>query len=638
MFPELREMDPAVYREELRRTLSMVLPWGGLLCILAWLPFLITDAQLHPQWKMELRYLRLSLTAAGTIVLLASFVPFLRRQAITWGNLLAFVALSATPAITNLVNNDPRYVSGYMLVLVLFVLFPLPFFHVTAQLTFSMIQYVVIAIVYDRGLFVPEQEYSRNNVFIAFIFSVVMSYVNERARMRAKLRERKLDAKTNELEETLGTVRTLKNKQDGDYFLTSLLIKPLGGNTLHSPVIEAEVLMRQKTRFQFQKWHVEIGGDLAVVHGIKLRGRNYAVFLNGDAMGKSIQGAGGALVLGTVFKSFVTRTQVSSRMQDRFPEQWMRELFLELQTVFISFDGSMLTSAAAGLIDEMTGTLYHMQAEHPALVLLRHGKAEFIEPETALPKIGIAGFDDRFTLSVLRLEPEDVIIAGSDGRDDLAVGVDGEGNRMINENEKLFLKFVEDTNGNLSQIQDKISGHGEITDDLSLIRLRYHPIASMPSPDEQQALLYQRAKEAIGAGRWQEGADALETALGRGETLEILGDLGKALVHLKQFPRAAQLCERYTELAPWSTEFLFATSFALKHSGDTARAVDFGERARIRRPRLVKNLLNLAELYLRQSNLDRTDELLRQARAIEPENPRLHKIAAALEAKLPIPA
>lgn len=630
-------MDPLVYREDLRRTLSMVLPWGGLLCILAWLPFLITDAQLHPQWKMELRYLRLSLTAAGTIVLLVSFIPPLRRMSITWGNFLAFVALSATPAITNLVNNDPRYVSGYMLVLVLFVLFPLPFFHVTTLLTFSMVQYVVIAIVYDRGLFVPEQEYSRNNVFIAYIFSVVMSYVNERARMRAKLRERKLDAKTNELEETLGTVRSLKTKQDGDYFLTSLLIKPLGGSTLESPVVEAEVLMRQKTRFQFQKWHVEIGGDLAVVHGIKLRGRSYAVFLNGDAMGKSIQGAGGALVLGTVFKSFVTRTQVSSRMQERFPEQWMRELFLELQTVFISFEGSMLTSAAAGLIDELTGTLYHMQAEHPALVLLREGKAEFIEPDAALPKIGIAGFDDRFTLSVVRLEREDVIIAGSDGRDDLAVGHDAEGNRMINENEKLFLKFVEETGGNLAQIQERIASHGEITDDLSLIRLRYHPVASSPAPDEQQALLHQRAKEAMAAGRWQEAADTLTTALERGETTDIVGDLGRCLVRLKQFPRAAQLCERYTELAPWSTEFLYAASFALKHSGDIRRAVDFGERARIRQPRHLKNLLNLAELYLRQNNLDRTDELLRQVRTADPENPRLHKLAAALEAKTPIP-
>lgn len=52
--------------------------------------------------------------------------------------------------------------------------------------------------------------------------------------------------------------------------------------------------------------------------------------MNGDAMGKSIQGAGGALVLGTVFNTILTRSSISLH-QNKKPEKWLEEAFLELQ-------------------------------------------------------------------------------------------------------------------------------------------------------------------------------------------------------------------------------------------------------------------------------------------------------------------
>ncbi len=45
------------------------------------------------------------------------------------------------------------------------------------------------------------------------------------------------------------------------------------------------------------------------------------VFINGDAMGKSIQGAGGAIVLGVVFKSVVARTRIVKEAKNKHPEQ-----------------------------------------------------------------------------------------------------------------------------------------------------------------------------------------------------------------------------------------------------------------------------------------------------------------------------
>lgn len=68
-------------------------------------------------------------------------------------------------------------------------------------------------------------------------------------------------------------------------------------------------------------------------------------------MGKSIQGAGGALVLGVVFKSILSRARLFSTKETVFPERWLKVAFQELQSVFESFDGSMMISVVMGLID-----------------------------------------------------------------------------------------------------------------------------------------------------------------------------------------------------------------------------------------------------------------------------------------------
>ncbi|HQI21284.1 MAG TPA: 7TM diverse intracellular signaling domain-containing protein, partial [Leptospiraceae bacterium] len=190
--------------------------------------------------------------------------------------------------------------------------------------------------------------------FSIFVIGIAVILANRFMRVHNSVEELNED-RTRELSETLSTVQAMKTQQDGDYFLTSLLISPLNANRADSRIFGVETLISQKKKFKFKKWEAEIGGDIVTAHTIELAGRRYVAFLNGDAMGKSIQGAGGALVLGTVFKSLITRTQTSTLLQSRMPERWLKECFLELQNTFVSFDGTMLISAVVGLADEATG-------------------------------------------------------------------------------------------------------------------------------------------------------------------------------------------------------------------------------------------------------------------------------------------
>ena len=414
--------------------------------------------------------------------------------------------------------------------------------------------------------------------------------------------EEKVEQRTEELQETLNQVQELKTQQDGDYFLTSLLIGPLSSARTRDPRVQVETLVRQKKSFQFRRWTADLGGDLCSAAEIGLRGREYTVILNGDAMGKSIQGAGGALVLGTVFKSIITRTQDTETMSSRPPELWLKDTFSELQNVFVAFDGLMLISVVVALVDRESGTLYFINAEHPSPVLLRRGVASFLEEEIALRKIGIMDVTGDLVIRTFRLLPEDLVFLGSDGRDDIVLGHDLDGRRQINENELLFLRSVEDAGGSLDRIFASLNARGELMDDLSLVRVGYREDSARPDDTGYDV-----------------GPSVLEA---------------RALLKKREFSAALNTLEPALEAAPYQSELLHLASMALKGERRLAEAVELAERFRLRQPQHAGNLINLADLYRLSGNVERARSMLERVERNRPGHPSARRIRELLSTSL----
>lgn len=443
--------------------------------------------------------------------------------------------------------------------------------------------------------------------------------------------EEMVNQRTRELNDTLSEMQKMQEKQDGDYFLTSLLIKPLKGSFARSETVSIQIFERQMKQFRFRNKQSEIGGDLSVSDSIYLMGKKYTVFLNADAMGKSIQGAGGALVMGTVFKSIITRTQKLRYMQDRHPERWLKECFQEVHNVFISFDGHMLLSAILGLVDEETGTLYYINAEHPWIVLYRDGVASFLENEHSLRKIGFTEMTgDEVVIQIYPLRPGDVLILGSDGRDDLFVGHSG-GNRMINDDETVFLRHVKEGDGDLAEICRVMLMFGELTDDLSLMRISFlEEVAHAAKESPKKNVYYQMLGEGIQSyrdGEWNHAIYALEIALeSEPDDLYCLRELSKLYMKSKDYEKAIDLANRYLQLNPGDTDFLFYIAYAHKQKRDFVLATEYAERLRFRDPKNFNNLLLLAEILMHRRDIERSKEVLIALQEMSPENPKLLKL------------
>ncbi len=286
--------------------------------------------------------------------------------------------------------------------------------------------------------------------------------------------DEKVKERTRELAETLNSVSELKIKQDYDYYLATLLIEPLTQKNNDSTTVQVEYILKQKKQFIYKGKQYELGGDFCTSDRVNICGKYYTIFVNGDAMGKSIQGASGALVLGVVFKSLISRTKLFKENSDKPPEIWLKDCFVELQEIFKSFDGRMLVSSFLGVLDEINGFLYYINTDHPWLVLYRNSICSFIDKKHHFYKFGMVGVKQEIVIRTFQMQRGDVLFSGSDGKDDFLFLDPDLKKTMMNFDTNNFLQRVEVSHGDLNQIMKLTEEVGEVTDDISLLRVEFN--------------------------------------------------------------------------------------------------------------------------------------------------------------------
>ncbi|HMW62034.1 MAG TPA: SpoIIE family protein phosphatase, partial [Leptospiraceae bacterium] len=223
-----------------------------------------------------------------------------------------------------------------------------------------------------------------------------------------------------------------------------------------------------------------------------------------------------------------------------------------------------------GLVDNLTGMLYYINAEHPFTVLYRKGKATFLEQELELRKLGMPEQEEQFRVRTMQLLAEDVLIAGSDGRDDIVIRNPQTGEEKVNDDEFLFLKHVEQADGLLDGIIDRLKASGTVLDDISLLRLSYRennpaPIAHIPVEIRETIADAQRLVE---AGRHEEVLARLEDLFAANRSLpELLKTLGAIYFHKQEYARAAECFESYLEEVPSDNEYIYALSNVYRLGG-----------------------------------------------------------------------
>jgi serine phosphatase RsbU (regulator of sigma subunit) len=237
-------------------------------------------------------------------------------------------------------------------------------------------------------------------------------------------------------------------------------------------------------KFEFRNSASQIGGDFVLADNLRLGNKNYRFLCNADAMGKSMQGAGGALIFGSVIRSILNRTQYTDHLTEvTKPNEWLEDCYIELVKVFYSMQGTMSVSCILALLDDQTGSLFSLNAGHPPLILYRDGKANFLDEESVNQKIGESFAYEKIRkndlkISKVLLRRHDRLLFGSDGKDDILLISEDATKREINSNDHFFLECLEEANGDLHKVLSSIEKRGTLMDDFSLLSIEFiNPMA-----------------------------------------------------------------------------------------------------------------------------------------------------------------
>ena len=394
-----------------------------------------------------------------------------------------------------------------------------------------------------------------------------------------ELLEEKVKVRTQELQETLDRVQQLKKQQDGDYFLTSLLLAPLMQNRNNSKNVDIKFLLDQKKKFQFKNKHYSIGGDICITGNLYLNEERYSMFFNGDAMGKSMMGAGGALVIGSIINAIMARSAANQRRMKMSPDEWLQETFIEAQRVMETFGGTMFISCVLGLVNERTGLLHYFNAEHPFVILFRDGKAQFIEEEIGAYKLGFP--ENSLATKRFQLCHGDVIFCGSDGRDDLVVSA-GDGLRTMNEDHLMILNSIERSGGSLDKLYEVLQECGEFADDLSLVKVSFFQNMEPTKPEINWNEVNQNISTLIKNKRFERALHELN----RIEEDHVLKDYytGLCLSRMGQNEKALEVLE--TAIRKFQNHFscLRLLAFTYQKIGMKDEAIRYAEQALLIQP------------------------------------------------------
>jgi hypothetical protein len=208
------------------------------------------------------------------------------------------------------------------------------------------------------------------------------------------------------------------------------------------------------------------------------------------------------------------------------------------------------------------------------------------EKRLARTKLRIVNKEETF-----QTYPGDIIINGSDGREDLVSEYTEYGKPIVSHEENLFLEYVDNAKGNLVEIQKQIQDSWDLYDDLSLLKMeipeeiQYKTIQKITLldliPDYFSIKKEEKLKELLELFSQYEKEDV--------KNIFILKILAKELAKLEEYGLAARCSELYCEANPSDIWMFRICAYNLEKNGELEKANRWKERIHLRNLSILRS-------------------------------------------------
>ena len=236
--------------------------------------------------------------------------------------------------------------------------------------------------------------------------------------------------------------------------------------------------------------------------------------------------------------------------------------------------------------EEDTGVMYFINAEHPWTVLYRDKNAIFLEEELTTRKLGVP-MEYTLVVRVFRFQKNDVIIIGSDGRDDIHIN-ESEEIKIMNEDERQILYRIEDGRGILRGIVDSLLKKGRLTDDLSLLRIEFLN-KDIEEKKNLPPILHDIIKTLMDFKKYKQMKEETLNFLKKLCNVYPLSEsINKLIIYhflkSRKYKECLEYLERFLYFVPDNNDFLYLAFILNKHLKKTKFAFEIIERLLLREP------------------------------------------------------
>jgi PAS domain S-box-containing protein len=199
---------PSTFRQELNGQCGRILFFGALIATFAWLPYIHIDRQLQPGEPLIVA-LRIGMSLVGLTILVLQVFKRFRRYNLIFLILLAGYLELATGLITGLTKADPSYLGGYLLVLTVLALAPIPRREAWSILAVSLLVFFITGFAKGMHFDSAKSQYIMNDILVTVLVVAFFIYLLDRLRFNSWEKSRKIKQQNEELRENEDRLRTI---------------------------------------------------------------------------------------------------------------------------------------------------------------------------------------------------------------------------------------------------------------------------------------------------------------------------------------------------------------------------------------------------------------------------------------------
>ncbi len=189
---------PPTFDQELNYQCGRILFFASLITMVAWLPYIPLDRQLHPEEPL-LPMIRAGLSAVSLVIfILYVSGRFPERNLLLLNILGAYLAISCG-LITALAKADPVYLGGNLFILTMLAVVPVKRQSVLIVLGASLATFFIVGYLEGMSFQTVRARYSLHDLFSVAVVAVIFIYLMNKKRYESWLKSKKIEEQSAEL-------------------------------------------------------------------------------------------------------------------------------------------------------------------------------------------------------------------------------------------------------------------------------------------------------------------------------------------------------------------------------------------------------------------------------------------------------